>query len=239
MDLQPIAYEVNGKPYTGFLADGSQGRAAPGVLVAHEGGGMTDHPKDRARMLAELGYVAFAMDTFGEPVTDMARSRQILGALMADPDELRARAITALDVLKRQPNVDAGRLAAIGFCFGGTTVLELAKTGADVACVVGFHSGLLPARVAEPGAIKAKVLVCMGSADPIIPAEQRDGFAAEMTAAGADWQMLVLGGVGHSFTNPGIDALGFPGFNYDAVADRRAWAAMRDLFDETLGPVTA
>jgi len=234
MDLQPVDYAVNGKPYRGFLADGSRGRKAPGVLVAHEGGGMTDHPRDRARMLAELGYIAFAMDTFGEVPADMARAQEILRGLMADPDELRARATTALDVLKAQPNVDPTRLAAIGFCFGGTTVLELAKTGADVACVVGFHSGLTPARAATPGTVKAKVLVCMGAADPIIPAEQRAAFEAEMTAAGADWEMLVMGGVGHSFTNPGINALGLPGFAYDQTADRRAWAAMRQLFTETI-----
>ena len=234
MDLQPVDYAVNGKPYRGFLADGSRGRKAPGVLVAHEGGGMTNHPKDRARMLAELGYIAFAMDTFGEVPADMACAQEILRGLMADPDELRARATTALDVLKAQPNVDPTRLAAIGFCFGGTTVLELAKTGADVACVVGFHSGLTPARAATPGTVKAKVLVCMGAADPIIPAEQRAAFEAEMTAAGADWEMLVMGGVGHSFTNPGINALGLPGFAYDQTADRRAWAAMRQLFAETI-----
>ena len=239
MDLQPIDYEVSGKAYTGFLADGSAGRKAPGVLVAHEGGGMTQHPKDRALMLAKLGYVAFAMDTFGEPIDDLSRGRRIIGELMAAPDELRARAAAALEVLKRQPNVDAGRLAAIGFCFGGTTVLELARGGAELACVVGFHSGLTPARAAEPGAIKARVLVSIGTADPIITAEQRAAFEAEMVAAGCDWQMQLLGGVGHSFTNPLIDAFGFAGFKYDAIADRRSWAAMRELFDETLGPISA
>ena len=237
MDLQPIDYEVNGKPFTGFLADGSKGRRAPGILVAHEGGGMTDHPKDRARMLAGLGYVAFAMDTFGEPIHEIARGREILMALMADPDELRARASTALDILRNHPNVDPKRLAAIGFCFGGTTVLELARSGGDVACVVGFHSGLTPARRAEPGAIKAKILVCIGADDPIIPPEQRDAFIAEMNDAGCDWHMQLLGGVAHSFTNIEIDAWNLPGFKYDATADRRSWAAMRELFDETLGPV--
>jgi dienelactone hydrolase len=237
MDLQPIAYDVNGKTFTGFLADGSKGGKAPGVLVAHEGPGLTQHPKDRAAMLAELGYVAFAMDAYGEaPPDDLERARSLLRALMQDPDELRARATGALGVLQRHPHVDAARLAAIGFCFGGTTVLELAKTGADLACVVGFHSGLVPARAAEPGQVKAKVLVVIGAADPIVTAEHRTAFVAEMNAAGADWEMLLLGGVGHSFTNPDIDAYGFEGFRYDAVGDRRSWAAMRRLFDETLGP---
>lgn len=234
MDLQPIDYQVNGRTFTGFLADGSGGRKVPGVLVAHEGGGLTQHPKDRAIMLAEAGYAAFAMDTFGEAVRDMPHAQGILRDLMAAPDELRARATAALAVLKAQAPVDGARLAAIGFCFGGTTVLELAKTGADVACVVGFHSGLTPARAAEPGRIKAKVMVLMGADDPIAPPDAREAFAAEMTAAGADWQMLVMGGVGHSFTNPEVDALGLPGFKFDATADRRAWGLMRQLFAETI-----
>src|SRR5258706_2981005 len=139
MDLQPIDYEVSGKRYTGFLADGSKGKKAPGILVAHEGGGMTEHPKDRARMLAELGYVAFAMDTFGEPVTEFAVGQRIMRELMADNAEFRARIYAALGILTAHPNVDAKRLAAIGFCFGGTTVLELAKSGGDVARVVAVH----------------------------------------------------------------------------------------------------
>src|SRR5260221_14515078 len=110
MDLQPVDYQVNGKPYTGFLADGSRGKKAPGVLVAHEGGGMTQHPKDRALMLAELGYVAFAMDTFGEPVTEMAIGQRIMRALMADPAEFHARIDTALAILRGHPSVDAKRL---------------------------------------------------------------------------------------------------------------------------------
>jgi dienelactone hydrolase len=239
MDLQPIDYQVNGKAFTGFLADGSRGRKTAGVLVAHEGGGMTQHPKDRAMMLAELGYVAFAMDTFGEPVTEISIGQRIMRELMADAAEFHARIFAALDVLKGHPSVEAGRLAAIGFCFGGATVLELAKTGADIACAVAFHPGLTPISTAEPGAIKAKILACIGVDDPIVPHDLRSAFVDEMNAAGADWQMLLMGGVAHSFTNPGIDALGLPGFKYDAVADRRSWAAMRELFDEALGPVVA
>jgi dienelactone hydrolase len=236
MELQAVPYEVHGKSFTGYLADGPRGRRAPGILVAHEGGGMTQHPKDRALMLAELGYVAFAMDTFGEPVPEMAVGQRIMRGLMADPTEFHARIDTALGILKAHPHVDVNRLAAIGFCFGGTTVLELAKTGGDVACVVAFHPGLTPVSAAQPGAVKARVLACIGVDDPIAPPEHRDAFIAEMNAAGADWQMLLLGGVGHSFTNPLIDALNYPGFRYDATADRRTWAAMRQLFDETLGP---
>jgi len=235
MDLQPIDYQANGKTFTGYLADGSGGRKVPGVLVAHEGNGLSNTTKDRAVMLAELGYVAFAMDIFGEPgPLPLEQGQALLRALMAEPDELNARSAAALDVLRRHPRVDAGRLAGIGFCFGGATVIELAKTGADVACVVGFHAGLTSLKTAAPGTIKAKVLILMGADDPIAPPAARDAFAAEMTAAGADWQMLLMGGIGHSFTNPDVDALNYPGFKYDATADRRAWAAMRQLFAETI-----
>jgi dienelactone hydrolase len=129
--------------------------------------------------------------------------------------------------------VDGTRIAAIGFCFGGTTVLELARSGADVACTVGFHAGLTTSAPAQRGVIRGKVLVCQGADDPIITAEQRNGFTAEMTQAGVDWQMHVYGGVGHSFTNPEIDKWNLPGFTYDASADRRSWLAMRALLEES------
>ena len=188
-------------------------------------------------MLADLGYVAFAMDIFGEPVGTPDRARAFVRALSADLPTLRRRANAALDLLKAQPNVDAARTAAVGFCFGGTTVLELARSGADVACVVGFHAGLTTSAPEDAKAIRGKVLVCQGTDDPVITAEQRDAFAAEMTAGRVDWQMHLYGGVGHSFTNREIDAWKFPGFAYDEVADRRSWLAMRNLFDEVLGPV--
>ena len=230
-----IEYRVGGKKYLGYLADGSDGERTAGVLVAHEGGGMTGHPKERARMLAELGYVAFAMDTFGHPITSREQAMATIGELSGNLAELRLRARTALDLLKTQPNVDPKRSAAIGFCFGGTTVLELARSGADVGCVVGFHSGLATSAPQDAQHIKGKVLVCLGADDPIIPIAQRDAFVDEMRSGGVDWQMLVYGGVGHSFTNREVDAMNLPGFKYDATADRRSWLAMRTLFDEAFG----
>ena len=142
MKTLDIEYTLDGRKFTGYLADGSNGKKTAGILVAHEGGGMTNHPQERARMLAQLGYVAFAMDTFGEVITSREQTMAIIGALTGDLPTLRKRALTALNLLKAQPNVDAARTAGIGFCFGGTTVLELARSGADVGCVVGFHSGL-------------------------------------------------------------------------------------------------
>ena len=239
MKTLDIEYTLDGRKFTGYLADGSNGKKTAGILVAHEGGGMTNHPQERARMLAQLGYVAFAMDTFGEVITSREQTMAIIGALTGDLPTLRKRALTALNLLKAQPNVDAARTAGIGFCFGGTTVLELARSGADVGCVVGFHSGLATSAPEDAKNIKGKVLVCIGAADPIIPTAQRDAFVREMTEGGTNWQMRLFGGVGHSFTNTEVDARNMPGFRYDRTADTRSWQAMRDLFDEVLGPVPA
>ncbi len=235
MDLQAIDYEVGGKTFTGYLADGSGGRRVPGILVAHEGPGLTAHPKERARMLAELGYVAFALDLYGEKDPTIDRAKTLVRGLRADLATLRARAAAAHDLLRAHPRVDRGRTAAIGFCFGGTAVLELARSGADLAGVVGFHAGLDTTAPGDARAIRGKVLVCLGADDPIVDAEQRRAFVAEMTAARVDWQMHLYGGVGHSFTNRESDAWKFPGFAYDRQADRRSWQAMRDFLDDVLG----
>lgn len=234
MPLEAAHYEVDGKSFTGYFADGSSGRRAPGVLVAHEGPGITMHTKERAQMLAELGYVAFALDLYGEVDPPLERAKALVRELRADRAALRRRSFAALELLTSHASVDARRTAAIGFCFGGMAVLELARGGADVACVVGFHAALDTPTPSDARAIKGKVLVCLGDADPIVTAPQRDAFVAEMQSARVDWQMVLYGGVGHSFTNRYIDAAGFPGFAYDAVADRRSWLAMRNLFAETL-----
>jgi dienelactone hydrolase len=123
----------------------------------------------------------------------------------------------------------------VGYCYGGTAVLELARAGADLKAVVGFHSGLATARPQDASNIKAKVLVQVGADDPVIPAEQRQAFEREMTAGGVDWRMVTYGRTGHSFTNPEADGWGLPGFAYHADSDRRSWQAMRDLFTETVG----
>ena len=237
MHTQDIEYRIDGKKFVGYLADGSNGKKTAGVLVAHEGGGMTGHPKERARMLAELGYVAFAMDTFGEPITSREQAMAVIGGLSNDLATLRKRGRTALDLLKAQTNVDPSRTAAIGFCFGGTTVLELARSGADVGCVVGFHSGLQTIAPQDARNIRCKVMVCLGADDPIIPAEHRNAFIDEMRAGGVDYQMLVYGNAGHSFTNREVDAMNLPGFAYHAPTDQRSWQAMRNFFDEVIKPV--
>jgi dienelactone hydrolase len=232
--LQPIDYQANGRAYRGFLADGSGGEPAPGILVAHEGGGLSDHAKGRAERLAELGYVAFALDLFGDQAPSLDDKMALVRSLRADTGELRARGSAALAVLTSQASVDNDRLAAIGFCFGGTAILELARGGAPLAALVGFHAGLTSAAAGDNRAIRGKLLLCLGAEDPVVPAEQRASFLGEMTAAGVDWQMHLYGAVGHSFTNPEIDAWGYPGFHYDAEADARSWRAMRHLFEEIL-----
>jgi dienelactone hydrolase len=232
MDLQPISYEASGRAFTGFLADGSGDAPAPGVLVIHEGGGLTGHAKERAAMLAELGCVAFAMDLFGEPGAPLERLREIVRELRADVALLRARCAAALAVLEGHAHVDLDRLAAIGFCFGGAAAIELARSGAPLAALAGFHAGVLPGSAADDEAIGGRVLLCHGAEDPVVPVAQIHDFCAALSAAGKDWQLHLYGGVGHSFTNSEIDAWNLPGFAYDEQADARSWAALRQLLGE-------
>ena len=232
MELQPVTYSVGTRDFTGWIADGSGGKPAPGVLVAHEAGGLGAHTMERARMLGELGYVAFAADLFGETDLDLERARVHSLGLRDDVPELRARMRAALAVLEAHPHVDPSRLAAIGYCFGGAAAVELARDGAPLQAIVGFHAGILPGSAAEDKAIRARVLLCHGAEDPAVPPAQIHDFTAALGAAGVDWQLHLYGGVGHSFTNPDIDSWGFAGFAYDEKADRRSWAAMRDLFGE-------
>ena len=237
MDTKDITYPIDGTTYTGYLADGARGKLAPGILVCHQGNGLTDHTKERARMLAELGYVAFALDMYAEVATSMAQAMSLVAGLVQDPPLLHKRANAGLDVLKAQPSTDTSRLAAIGFCFGGGVVLELARTNPELACVVAFHPGLTRLPEKDDRQVHGKVMACAGALDPLIPPVARQRFIDLMTTAGADWQLLTYGHAGHGFTDRSVDALNMPGFRYDAPTDRRSWAAMRHLFDEAMGPV--
>lgn len=229
-----LSYECDGQTYHGHLADGSKGKPAPGVLVIHEASGLGPHARDKADMLAELGYVAFAPDIFGGPVENMEQASGYIADLSGDVAKLRRRCGAALDALRGLPSVDGERMAAIGFCFGGQAVLELARSGVGLRAVVGFHSGLKASDPAEPAEIAGKVLVCLGDRDPLVPRKARDAFMDNMTDSGIDCQMLLLSGVGHSFTNPDAEAFGVPGCHYNADADRRSWDAMARLFVEAL-----
>jgi dienelactone hydrolase len=235
MKTEDIEYHADGARLVGYLAvDDAKSGKRPGIIVAHEGFGLNDHAKHVARRLAEAGYIAFALDYYGDgkPLSDMSEAMKHIGAWMADPTGIRVRAHAALEVLMRQPETDTTRMAAIGYCFGGTTAFEMARAGEPILAAVGFHSGLATARPAQAGVAKAKVLAQIGAADPMVPAAQRAAFEQEMTEAGVDWRMTLFGGVVHSFTNPAADALGRPELAYDRRADERSWRAMLDLFDE-------
>ncbi len=238
-----VEYEADGIAMVGHLAvpdegDGEReaGGLRPAVLVAHEAPGLDDTHRGRADRLAELGYVAFALDAHGggQFRLDDPAVRERVAAVMADPDRARAIAGSALDLLCGHPRVDASRVAAIGYCFGGTLVLELARGGADLRAVVGFHPGLGTSRPEDARNITGTVLVCVGSEDPHVDAGARAAFEAEMRAGGVDWRMHLYGGVQHSFTHPHADRAGIPGLAYDPVAADRAWRAMVELFDERL-----
>ncbi|WP_419760569.1 dienelactone hydrolase family protein [Acidisoma sp.] len=219
-----------------FFEPAAEPRA--GVLVFPEAFGLGEHAISRAERLAALGYVALACDLHGnrELVDDLQQAIGLLQPMYADPSKTRARAAGALQALTARAEVDASRIAAIGFCFGGTMSLELARSGAGLAAVVGFHSGLATtAPKTDARNIKARVLVCIGADDPLIPPEQRAEFEAEMRDAGVDWQMHLYGKTVHSFTNQMAAKRNMPdAIRYSAEADARSWASLQELFSETL-----
>lgn len=240
MKIEDIEYSVGGTLYRGQLAvDESRSGKRPGILVAPEAPGLGDHVKKIIRRLADAGYVAFGMDYHGDGkvFTEMGEVMAKIGVFMEDPQKIRVIAAEALKVLAAQPQTDPSKLAATGYCFGGTTALELARSGADIKAAVGFHSGLGTVRPQDAANIKAKVLALVGTADPIVPPDARLAFEKEMNEGKVDWRLNLYGGKGHSFSNPDVDAMNMPGFAYDAVTDKRAWDAMLDLFDEVFGPV--
>jgi dienelactone hydrolase len=232
-----VEYDVGGTRMVGRLAlpDGEDVR--PAVLIAHEGPGLDDYQKDRAGTFAELGYVAFALDYHGggQMLPDRDEMMARLARLSAEPDRTRALGRAGLDVLLREPRADSSKVAAVGYCFGGTVVLELARGGADVKAVVGFHPGLGTLRPEDARNITGKVLVCVGTEDPFIPVEQRLEFEAEMRAADVDWRMYLYGGAEHTFTHPWAELAEIPGVKYHEPTDARSWRAMLDLFDEVFG----
>jgi dienelactone hydrolase len=235
MQTQDIEYRNEAVNLRGYLAfDEKAVGPRPGVLVFHEGLGLGDFAMMRARMLAELGYVALAADMFGDrrQARNLQEVAKLVGDLRNEPETLRARGRAALASLAALPQVDPGRLAAIGFCFGGSVVLELARDGADLKAVVSFH-GLATRTPAISGGVKSSVLVCTGADDPLAPPEQVRAFEDEMRAAEVrDWQVISYGNTLHGFTNPAADGSMMRTARYNAQADRRSWASMRSLLDE-------
>ena len=237
MKAQQLAY-TNGKTkYLGHLAwdDTAQG-TRPGIIVFPEAFGLGDHARERANRLAQAGYVALAADLHGDGfVHDFASIGPVIQALYTDRAEWRSMATAALDALIAQPLVDRSRIGAIGFCFGGTTCLELARSGAAVGAVVTFHAGLNLGLPEDAGRIRSKVLICHGAEDPLVKKEGIDAFMQEMRRDKVDWQFFYQGNAVHSFTEPAADKRGMPGFAYSKKAEARSWAAMTHLFEETFG----
>jgi dienelactone hydrolase len=230
-----MEYRQDGTVMRGFLAydDGLKAKR-PGVLVVHEWWGLNDFARERAVKLAGLGYVALAADMYGGGATtrDREEAGKLAGTLRGNPDRLRARAQAAYKVLATDPRVDPKRLAAIGFCFGGTTVLELAYSGADLAGVVSFHGGLPRPQPGDLKPLKAKILVLHGADDPHVSAADITNFEQAMRQARADWQMVFFGGAAHSFTNPAAGNNPAAGAAYNARAARRSWRCMQEFFRE-------
>lgn len=235
MKTEPIEYQDGEVTLRGYLAlDERKFGKCPGVLVMPEALGLGAHAKKRAERLAELGYVALAGDPYGNglELATVAEAIPRAGALFAEPSKFRQRARVALDKLASMPQVDPSRLAAIGFCMGGTFGLELARDGAPLKGVVTFHSGLQTQRPATAGQVKAKILVNTGADDSLVPFEHVHAFADEMTKAGVDWQVITYGGTKHSFTNPDADSVGMPALAYNKLSDERSWRAMKSFFEE-------
>lgn len=219
----------------GFLAmpENTKG-PLPGVLVVHEWMGVGPYVKKRAEQLAELGYVAFAADIYGKGVRPKtpAEAAKTAEIYKSNRPLMRARAEAALNQLRKVKEVNVRELAAIGYCFGGTTVLELARAGNDLKGIVSFHGGLSTPSVDDAKNIKAKVLVLHGADDPMVPATEVAAFEEEMRKGGVDWELVKYSKSVHSFTNPESGSDNSKGAAYNAEADRRSWKAMKAFFQE-------
>ncbi len=242
---ETVAYTHEGAALTAYLASDNDADAGdrPAVLVCHAWWGAGDYARRRARELAELGYVAMVLDMYEDfdRTDDPAVAQGKAGPFYQDRNLFRTRARAGLDLLLDQPGVDAERVAAIGYCFGGTTALELAYSGAPLAGVVSFHGSLLDPRpaaaaegVADLDRLTAKLLICHGQADPLYPTAKLVGLLDTFQTAGVDVTTTMYAGAVHAFTDPGADDVGIDGVGYDSTADRRSWVQMVDFLGEVL-----
>ena len=230
-----VAYKDGDTALKGYLAyDAAVKGKRPGVLVLPEWWGVNDYVKHRADMLAQLGYVALVADVYGDGfnTTSPDEAGKHAAEFRTNRTLMRERVAAALDLLRVNELCDPKRMAAIGYCFGGTCVLELARSGADIAGVVSFHGGLSTPNPADAKNIKCKVFVCHGGNDTFESTEEVAAFQKEMRDANVDWQLNIYGGAVHSFTNPDSGKFGIPGVGYNERADKRSWEAMRAFFGE-------
>jgi len=231
---QAVSYKQGEAVLEGYLVyDDAVAGKRPGILVVHEWKGLNDYAKKRADMLARLGYVAFAADIYGKGIRPqtIAEAGAMAGKFKANRPLLRARVNAGLDVLRSQPNVNTSQLAAIGYCFGGTAVLELGRSGVDVKGIVSFHGGLSSPTPQDAGNIKGKVLALHGAADPFVNADEVASFEKEMKEAKVNYRLVKYPGAMHGFTNP--DNKGVPpGALYNEAADKASWIEMQEFFKE-------
>ena len=235
LKTETVEYRDGQIPLRGYMVwdDAVQGKR-PGVILVHEWWGLNDYARQRADMLAELGYIAFAIDMYGEDrVTEHGKqASEWKRQITANVEQWQKRALLGKQILSRHPLVDPARIAAIGYCFGGATVMQMAYAGAQLKGVVSFHGSLPVATEDQIPNIRAKILVAHGNADSFVPAARIADFKAALEKAGADWEMVVYGGAKHGFTNPGADGYGIAGLAYDETADRRSWQRMQAFLKE-------
>jgi dienelactone hydrolase len=233
--VETIVYNQGDTILEGYLAyDSTSTAKRPGVLIIHQWKGLSDYEKMRARMLAGLGYVAFAADIYGKgirPKTNEEAAAQA-GKFYKDRPLFRARGQLALDELKKNALVDPNRIAVIGYCFGGSGALELARSGAQFNGALSFHGVLSTPNLDDAKNIKAKILVLTGADDPNVKSDQVKTFEDEMANAKVDWQLISYGGAVHSFTIPTAGNDNSTGSAYNEKADKRSWEAMKQFFDE-------
>jgi dienelactone hydrolase len=234
-----VGYEQAGVKLEGFHAhdDALEGKR-PGILIVHQWTGLTDYENMRARMLAELGYNVFAADVYGVGVRPQPpEAGEVAGKYKGDRQLYRDRLLAGLEILKNDERTDPSRIAAIGYCFGGTGVLELARAGTGISGVVSFHGGLAAAEgmEAKAGGVPARIICLHGAADPFVPPAEVAAFREEMSAAGADWQLNIYGGAVHAFTQKMAGDDPGKGAAYDAKADARSWEDMQQFFSEIFG----
>ncbi len=238
IQTETVLYQEGNATLEGVLVydDALAGRR-PGILVAHQWKGLSDYERKRSEMLAKLGYVAFAVDIYGQGVrpSDPKAAGETAGKFKADRALLRRRVLAGLEQLRGNSHVDARKIGAIGYCFGGTTVLELARSGADVAGIVSFHGALATPTPEDAKNIKGKVLACHGADDPFVPPAEVSGFEQEMRNAKVDWQLIAYGNSVHSFTDWNAGNDNSKGAAYNEKADQRSWQAMKDFFAELFG----
>ena len=231
-----VAYREGDTDLQGFMAwdDAAKGKR-PGVLLVHEWWGLNQNIRNQAVRMAKAGYVAFALDMYGKgKVATHAQDAQTFAAEASkDPAVSAARFHDAVELLKQDPHVDATKIAAVGYCYGGGVVLDRARAGdPDLDAVVSFHGMLATQTPAEKGKVKARVLAAAGEADPFVPAAQVEGFKQEMTAAGANFKVVSYPGAKHGFTNPDAGTYGMEQLAYNPEADKKSWAEMLKVFKE-------